>query len=158
MIELTAAAAISATLMVGSILVIRSSHAAWLAHEGDAAQAAAAEAVVRHVSRAVRQAGAVVSISGAAETAGWLQLADADGVVHYWEHTGTAEGFVDYNAPGARLARGIDRLVFTGYTAEGVAAATPSDVRLVEVLAQVTMPRGAGQTRLVTCRAWLRSW
>ncbi|MEN1680104.1 MAG: hypothetical protein AAGJ46_10960 [Planctomycetota bacterium] len=159
LLELTAAAALTASLMAGSMIVIRTSHAAWLAHEGDLVQSASAEAVVRHISRAVRQAESVVSITASSNTAGKLELLDIDGNVNSWAHTGTADGIVEYNAAGALLAEGIDELSFAGYEADGATlAGAPTEVQMVKVTAKVTLPRGGGQTRTVTCCCWVRSW
>lgn len=159
LLELVAAAALTASLMAASMIVIRTSHAAWLAHEGDLERASAAEAVVRHISRSVRQADAVVAISGSSDTTGAIELLDEDGGTNTWTHTGTSDGIVEYNATGALLAEGIDQLVLTGYEADGsTEAAEPSDIQLVKISASVTLPRNGGQSRTVTCFCWLRSW
>lgn len=154
-----AAAAITATLMASSMVVIRSSYAAWQAHEGDMARTAAADAVLRHIVRNIRQATAVTAITDPSDATGRLDLTNASGGAEYWEHTGTADGYVVYNASGAVLAEGIDTLVFTGYEADGATTTTTAaDVQLVRCTVTVTLPRGAGATRTVSCCGWLRSW
>ena len=32
------------------------------------------------------------------------------------------------------------------------------DIQVVRCTVQVTLPHGGGETRTITCRAWLRSW
>lgn len=153
------AAAITATLMASSMVVIRSSYTSWQAHEGDMQKAAAADAVVRHIVRNLRQAVAVYSITGASDTTGRLELTNSSGSTVYWEHTGTSDGIVVYNGSGVLLAEGIDELIFTGYEADGTTVTTvPQDVHLIKATVRVTLPRGAGQTRTVSCCGWVRSW
>lgn len=159
LLELMAAATITATLMVSSMVVIRSSYAAWAAHEGDMVKTSAADAVLRHIIRNLRQAASVSSLSDPSDTTGRLELIDADGATHYWEHTGTSDGIVEYNASGAVLAEGIDSLVFTGYESDGVTTTVVADdVHLVRCAITVTLPRGAGESRTVSCCGWIRSW
>lgn len=154
-----AAAAITATLMASTMVVIRSSYAAWEAHEGDLEKTAAADAVLRHLVRAIRQADSVSSITDSTDTTGRLDLLNASGGTDYWEHTGTADGVVVYNAAGAVLAEGIDSLVFTGYEADGTTTTTTAaDVHLIRCTVTVTLPRGAGETRTASCCGWVRSW
>lgn len=154
-----AATAITATLMASSMVVIRSSYAAWQAHEGDMVKTAAADAVLRHIIRNVRQAVSVSAITASSDTAGRLEVLNSSGGTDYWDHTGTSAGEVEFNASGALLADGIDQLVFTGYEADGVTTTTtPEDVQLVRCTVTVTLPRGVGQTRTVSCCAWVRSW
>ncbi len=159
LLEMLAATAITGTLMASSMIVVRSSYAAWQAHEGDLVKAEAAQAVLRHVVRGIRQAGSVVSISAASDTTGRLEMLDASSNSIYWEHTGTAEGVVVYSDSGARLASGIDELSFVGYEADGVTATTtPAEIQLIRCTVRVTLPRGAGQSRTVSCYGWIRSW
>ena len=57
------------------------------------------------------------------------------------------------------LAKSIDSMTFTGYKADGVTAATTvTDIQIVQCQVQITLPRGAGVTRTLSTRAWLRSW
>lgn len=159
LLELTAAMTITATLMASSMVVIRSSYAAWEAHEGDLVKAEAAQAVLRHIVRGIRQSTGVVSITAASDATGRLELLDAASANQYWEHTGTADGVVVYSAAGAVLAKGIDELYFTGYEADGVTpTTTASDVQLIRCTTRVTLHRGGGQTRTLSCYGWIRSW
>lgn len=158
LLELLAAATITATLMVSSMVVIRSSYAAWQAHEGDFTAASSADAVLRHIMRAVRQSEGVTAMTDSSDTTGRLDLV-VDGTALYWEHTGTSDGYVVYNSPTSIVASAIDSLIFTGYRADGVTVTTdPSEIQLIHCTVSVTMPRGGGQTRTVSCMAWLRSW
>ena len=154
-----AAVTIAATLMASSMVVLRSSFATWHAHEGDLVQMANADAVLRHIVRGIRQADSVVSITDGADTTGKLEMRDAAGATIYWEHTGGFTGEVVYNAAGSLLARDIDELIFVGYEADGVTATTnPNKVQLIHCSVKVTLPRGAGQTRTLSCYGWVRSW
>lgn len=158
LVELLIAATMTATLMVASMVVIRSSYAAWQAHEGDFAAASNADAVVRHIMRAIRQADGVVAMTDSSDTTGRLDIV-VDSVAMYWEHTGTADGYVVYNSPSGIVAAGIDSLTFTGYQADGATVTTdPTEVQLIRCEVGVTMPRGAGQSRTISCLGWIRSW
>lgn len=157
--EMVAATAITSSLMVSSMVVVRSSYAAWQAHQGDVDRLVSADAVLRHVVRGIRQAAEVSAITDSTNTTGRLDLVNAAGGTDYWEHTGTGDGYVVYNAAGAILAEGINQLTFVGYEADGVTeTTTPEDVQLIKCTVQVTLPRGAGQIRTVSCQGWLRSW
>jgi len=159
LLEMMAAVTIAATLMAASTVVLRSSYAAWQAHEGDLVQNANADAVLRHVIRGIRQADSVVSITDGSDTTGKLELRDASGNTIYWEHTAGFTGEVVYNAPAALLARDIDELIFVGYKADGVTTTTnPNQVQLIHCTVKVTLPRGAGQSRALSCYGWVRSW
>ncbi|MEM6331572.1 MAG: prepilin-type N-terminal cleavage/methylation domain-containing protein [Planctomycetota bacterium] len=159
LIELLAAVAITGTLMASSMVVIRSSYAAWQAHEGDLERTEAAYAVLRHIVRGIRQADGVASVTAASDTTGKLELVTAGGSNVYWEHTGTGDGVVVYNGTTGVLAMGIDQLSFTAYEADGATATTTADdIQLIRCTAKVTLPRGAGQTRTVTSYGWIRSW
>jgi hypothetical protein len=50
-------------------------------------------------------------------------------------------------------------LNFVGYEADGVTATTAvDDIQVVKCTVTVTLPRGSGVTRTLSCRAWIRSW
>jgi hypothetical protein len=57
------------------------------------------------------------------------------------------------------LAKGINSLTFTGYKADGVTATTTTtQIQEVQCSVQITLQRGAGVTRTISTRAWIRSW
>lgn len=159
LLEVMAAATITAMLMASAVVVLRSSYALWQAHDADFEQAENAHAVLRHIVRSVRQASEVTSITVPADDSGELGLtlasgvqiaytADAPGSVWHWTYPGPTQ---------AVLTPSIDSLAFAGYQADGVTlAADPADVQLVKATATVTMPTGSART--MSCSAWLRSW
>lgn len=159
LLELMAAATISATLMVSSVVLLRSSYAIWQAHDADHERAECAHAVLRHLVRTLRQATAVTSITGPTDDAGEIGLtmasgeqlaitADAPGVVWLWNYPGPVS---------SALAPNINSLIFAGYEADGVTlSADPADVQLVKATVEVTMPTGGART--LSCSAWIRSW
>lgn len=159
LMEVMAAATISATLMASTVVLLRSSYALWQAHDADHEQAENAHAVLRHLVRTLRQATDVVSITGPTDDAGAIALllasgdqidytADAPGAVWRWTYPGPV---------ASALAPNVDSLRFTGYEADGeTEAATPAEVQLVKASVTITMP--AGGTRTVSCKAWIRSW
>ncbi len=159
LLEVMAAATITASMMASTVVLLRSSYAVWRAHDEDHEQAENAHAVLRHIVRSLRQASAVTSITDPSDDAGEIGFvtaagtkivytADAPGAVWRWTYPGPV---------ASALAPNIDSLVFAGYEADGVSlAATPDEVQLVKVTARTTMPTGAART--VSCSAWIRSW
>ncbi|MGL4512036.1 MAG: hypothetical protein ACRCT8_03025 [Lacipirellulaceae bacterium] len=155
--EVMTALAVSAGMMASSMVVIRSSYAAWQAQEADLEKASATHAVVRHVVRGLRQSSGVIAITAAANPAGSLTISRADGTTATWAF---AAGDVNYSEDGGAsqpLATGLASLAFQGYGADGVTlTAAPADVQSVRTVVTVAMP--AAGTRSVSSFAWVRSW
>ncbi len=160
LLELITAAAVCSSLMTASLVVVRSSHGAWQAHEAEAEAADQVYSVLRHVVRTLRQAQAVNAITGPADNAGELVVTTAAGDQVAYSLTGS--GVVEYWHTGAtintKLAHGLTGLTFQGLATDGVSdAATPEDVQAVRILAAYNSGFGDGN-RTVTCIAWMRSW
>jgi hypothetical protein len=154
------ATTIMATLMASVVVVLRSGYAVWNAQEADIDTLENAYGVLRHFSQQIRQADGVIAISGPSDTTGDLSFLSAAGTTRSWSHNG-AQKQVTFNngVSGGLLARSIDTVTFTGYEADGVTQTiTVEDIQVVHCAVQVTLPRGAGVTRTVSCRAWIRSW
>jgi hypothetical protein len=108
----------------------------------------------------MRQADSVTIISLPSDTTGDLAFITATGIVRSWAHNGgTKEVHFNNGLSNQLLAKNIDAFTLSAYEADGV---TPTivvdDVQMVRCAVQVTLPRGGGQTRTVTCQAWIRSW
>ncbi len=160
--EVMTATTMMATLMASSVVLVRSSYSVWQATEADLERAENAYAVLRHVVRNVRQASAVSAISTASDTAGSLSLLMDTGDTRLWaRNAGTDQVFygVAPSSADQLLVESIDELLFVGYEADGVTATTtPADIQMIHCIARITMPAGGGQSRTVSCKAWLRSW
>jgi prepilin-type N-terminal cleavage/methylation domain-containing protein len=158
LLEMMTATAIMATLMTAVVVVVQSGYAVWNVQEQDMDVAENGYAVLRHFVRQVRQAQAVTSISAAGDTSGYLSLLGANGDTQTWTHDSSQVMFDDGGSP-ALLARQINQLSFTGYEADGVTPTTVvDDIQVVRCTVQLTLPHGGGETRTISCRAWLRSW
>jgi prepilin-type N-terminal cleavage/methylation domain-containing protein len=160
LLEMMVATAIMATLMSSVVVVMRSGYAVWNAQENDVDVLENGYGVLRHFVQQLRQADAVTAISASSDTTGDLSFTTATGVTRTWSHNGPAEQvYFNNGTSNQMLARNIDSLTFTGYEADGVTATTAvTDIQVVQCAVQVTLPQGAGVTRTLSCRAWIRSW
>lgn len=162
LLELMAAVTIMATLMASVVVLVRSSYAAWEAHETDMEAAETAYATLRHVVRHVRQASAIEAISTAADNSGNLSLVMHTGETRLWQHTGGSRQVLYGVAPSPAselVADGVNQMIFVGLEADGSTPTTvPSDIRCIKCIVQVTMPAGGGTSRTLSSHAWLRSW
>lgn len=154
------ATAIMATLMASVVVVMRSGYAVWNAQEADLDVLENGYGVLRHFVQQMRQADAVTAISAASDTTGDLTFTTSTGVPRTWSHNGAPEQVYFNNGTSNQLlANNIDTLTFTGYEADGATLTTVvNDVQVVQCSVQVTLPQGAGVTRTLSCRAWIRSW
>lgn len=157
LIEVMTALSLAATLMASSFVVLRSSYAAWQAHEADLDWAGNATAVLRHLVRHTRQAVGVSAISASSDTSGSLSVVSADGTTLGWDHSGTDVMLSVNGAAGQPLAGDIQSLSFEGFLADGLTPTTdPNDVQAFRSV--ITTQQPAGGTRTVSSFTWLRSW
>lgn len=157
LLEVMTAVTLSATMMASSFVVLRSTYAAWQAHESDLETAGNASAVLRHLVRCVRQSTEVSAITAGNDSSGSLSVINQDGSTLTWEHLGTSVTLSTDSGAAQPLADGIESLSFEGYQADGVTLTTdPEDVQLVRAI--VTAPMPAGGIRTISSYAWMRSW
>jgi type II secretory pathway pseudopilin PulG len=154
------ATTIMATLLASVVVVMRSGYAVWNAQEADIDVLENAYGVVRHFVQQMRQADSVTIISAPSDTTGDLTFLTSTGTTRSWSHNGGPEEvYFNNGVTSGMLANSIDALSFTGYEADGTTQTTVvDDIQVVQCAVQVTLPRGAGVTRTVSCRAWIRSW
>jgi hypothetical protein len=154
------ATAMMATLMTSVVVVMRSGFAAWNAQEADIDTLENGYGVLRQFVQQMRQADAVTVISAANDTTGDLTFTTGTGAIRTWSHNGAPEQVYFNNGTSNQLlAKNIDTLTFIGYEADGVTQTTVvTDIQVVKCAVQVTLPQGAGVTRTLSCRAWIRSW
>lgn len=152
-----AAAAITATLMAASTVVLRSSYAAWQAHEDDLEVAGSANAVLRHIVQVVRQASGVTAVSGSGDTTGTLTILRTDGSSVTWALASPdVTHQIDAGATQP-IATDITGLEFIGYQADGTTETTePADIRSVRCVVSANQPSGG--TRTVSSTIWMRAW
>lgn len=164
MLELVIAGSMMAVIMTSLSVVMRTSRQAWDAGEGDYSKLHQGHSVVRHFVRAAREAKAVDSIAAGGSE---IVLRDVDGTTRRWTWdvvgSGTMQGTVttrtSTDKTDAILAYDINQLRFVGYKADGkTVTTTPGDIHLVEVTAEVTLPRGHQSQRRIVSKVWIRSW
>ncbi len=149
------------TMLLGTVsLVLRTGRLAWEAHESDFTRIEAAQATMRHMVRAVRQARRVVSASPAGDTSGFLSLEMADGQILAWEHDEATNTVLHgVNAADSLLADRISGLEILSFEADGVTpAATAATTQSLEIRVTVTLERETGAQRTVSSWAWVRAW
>ncbi|TWT48870.1 prepilin-type N-terminal cleavage/methylation domain-containing protein [Botrimarina hoheduenensis] len=157
LLEVMTTLALSATLMTSSMVVLRSSYATWRLHEEELDRAGAANAVLRHLVRGVRQANAVTAVTATAAPNGALSVQLNDGLVATWTYS---SGTVLYQMTGGSpqtLSDNITGLSFTGYEADGVTTTdNPSDIHALRCAVTTTLPSGANRT--ASSFTWVRAW
>jgi prepilin-type N-terminal cleavage/methylation domain-containing protein len=160
LLEMMVATTIMATLMASVVVVMRSGYAVWNAQTNDIDALENAYGVLRHFVQQMRQADSVTSISAPSDLAGSLSFLTASGTTRTWTHGGgTKEVIFNSGTSSGLLAKKIDAITFVGYQADGTTQTTlVDDIQMVECAVQVTLPQGAGLTRTVSCRAWIRTW
>jgi hypothetical protein len=131
----------------------------WTAQEADIDVLENGYGVLRHFCRQMRQATAITAITAAANTTGSLSFTTTAGATCTWARDASSNVYYNNGTSNQLLAKGINSLAFTAYKADGVTATTTiTDIQVVQCQVQVTLPRGAGITRTLTTRAWIRTW
>lgn len=157
LMEVMTSLTIAATLMTASMVVLRSNYAVWTHHEVSLDRAGAANAVLRHVVRGIRQAADVTAITPSTTTSGSISLQRADGQTETWTH---ALGSVTYRIDSGSeqmLSDAITSMVFEGYEADGTTLTTnPSDVHVVRCVVTASVPGEGDQA--ASSYAWVRAW
>jgi prepilin-type N-terminal cleavage/methylation domain-containing protein len=160
LLEMMVATAMMATLMTSVVVVMRSGYAVWNAQEADIDVLENGYGVLRHFIQQMRQADSVTIISLPSDTTGDLTFVTPTGAIRSWSHNGgPKEIYFNNGISNQLLAKNIDALSFTGYKADGATQTTVVDeIQVVKCAVQVTLPRGGGLARSVSCQAWIRSW
>lgn len=157
LLEVMTAVSLSATMMASSFMVLRSTYAAWEAHESDLDRAGQATATLKHLTRCVRQAEGIAAISTAVDTSGSLSLIDQSGSLITWDHQGTSVTLTIDSGSQQPLADEVLSLTFEGYQADGTTLTTdPDEVQAVRVSVTTQLPSGASRT--MSSFVWVRSW
>jgi prepilin-type N-terminal cleavage/methylation domain-containing protein len=159
LLEMMAATAIMATVTAAVVVVMNTGFSAWKAQEADIDILENGYGVLRHFARQLRQATGVTAITAAGNTTGSLSFTTAAGATCTWARNSSSDVYYNNGTSNQLLAKSIDSLTFTGYKADGITATTTvTDIQVVQCQVQITLPRGAGITRTLTSRAWVRSW
>jgi type II secretory pathway component PulJ len=159
LLELMAATAIMATVTAAVVVVMNTGYRVWTAQEADIDLLENGYGVLRHFARQLRQANAISAITAAGNTMGSLSFVLPSGATCTTARNASADVYFNNGISNQLLAKNINSLTFTGYKADGITATTNvADIQIVQCQVQVTLPRGAGITRTLTTRAWLRSW
>jgi prepilin-type N-terminal cleavage/methylation domain-containing protein len=159
LLEMMAATAIMSTVTAAVVVVMNSGFSAWKAQEADIDVLENGYGVLRHVARQLRQSTSVTAITAAGNTTGSLSFIMASGAACTLARNASSDVYYNNGTSNQLLAKSIDSMTFTGYKADGITATTTvTDIQVVQCQVQITLARGAGVTRTLTTRAWLRSW
>jgi len=160
LLELVLAMTVMSVMVTAVTVVMRTGYSAWKAQSDDMAVTTEVNAMLRHVVRRVRQAEAVTAISKPSNIEGNLSLQMPTGNTFVWEHEKqSGETRFGVGTADSLLCRGVSKLIITGYEADGVTTTdVPGDVQSVKVEAHYDLPRQTHGARVLSCRAWLRSW
>src|SRR5829696_2543311 len=159
LLEMMAATAIMSTVTAAVVVVMNTGFAAWKAQEADIDVLENGYGVLRHVARQLRQSTSVTAITASGTTTGSLSFIMPSGAACTIARDALSDVYYNNGTSNQLLAKSIGSMTFTGYKADGVTATTTiTDIQMVQCQVQITLPRGAGITRTLTTRAWLRSW
>src|SRR6476469_8671732 len=159
LLEMMAATAIMSTVTAAVVVVMNTGFSAWKAQEADIDVLENGYGVLRHFARQLRQSTGVSAITAAGNTTGSLSFTLASGATCTTARNASSDVYFNNGTSNQLLAKSIDSLTFTGYKADGVTATTTvTDIQVVQCQVQITLPRGAGATRTLPTRAWLRTW
>jgi hypothetical protein len=160
LLEMMVATTIMATIMASVVVVMRSGYAVWNAQVADIDVLENGYGVLRHFVQQMRQADSIAAISLPSDTTGDLSFVTATAVTRAWTHNGgPKEVYLNNGVSNQLLAKSIDTLTFTAYEADGVTQTTVvSDIQVIKCSVQITLPQGAGVSRTISCRAWVRTW
>ena len=154
-----AATAIMATITASVVVVMRSGYAVWNAQEADIDVLENGYGVLRHFVRQMRQGTAITAITASNNTLGSLSFTTPTPVTCTWARNASNDVYFNNGTSNQLLAKNINSLTFTGYKADGITATTTiGEIQVVQCQVQITLPRGAGVTRTLTTRAWVRAW
>jgi type II secretory pathway pseudopilin PulG len=159
LLEMMAATAIMSTVTAAVVVVMHTGYSAWIAQEADIDVLENGYGVLRHFARQLRQSTNVTAITAAGNTTGSLSFTTATGAACTVARNASSDIYYNNGTSNQLLAKSINSMTFTGYKADGITATTTvTDIQVVQCQVQITLPRGAGVTRTLTTRAWLRSW
>lgn len=159
LLEMMAATAIMAMITASVVVVMRSGYAVWNAQEADIDILENGYGVLRHFVTQMRQGTAVTAITASGNTLGSLSFTTPTGATRTWTRNSSNDVYFNNGTSNQLLAKSINSLTFTGYKADGITATTTvGEIQILQCQVQITLPRGAGVTRTLTTRAWLRSW
>jgi prepilin-type N-terminal cleavage/methylation domain-containing protein len=159
LLEMMAATAIMAMITASVVVVMRSGYSVWNAQEADIDVLENGYGVLRHFVTQMRQGTAVTAITASNNTLGSLSFTTPTPVTRTWTRNGSNDVYFNNGTSNQLLAKGINSLTFTGYKADGVTATTTvGEIQVVQCQVQITLPRGAGITRTLSTRAWVRAW
>jgi prepilin-type N-terminal cleavage/methylation domain-containing protein len=159
LLEMMAAMAIMSTVTAAVVVVMNTGFSAWKAQEADIDVLENGYGVLRHFARQLRQSTNITAITAAGNTTGSLSFLLPSGATCTIARNASSDVYYDNGMSNQLLAKSVDSMAFTGYKADGITATTTvTDIQVVECQVQITLPRGAGVTRTLTTRAWLRAW
>jgi type II secretory pathway pseudopilin PulG len=159
LLEMMAATAMMSTVTAAVVVVMNTGFSVWKAQEADINVLENGYGVLRHVARQLRQSTSVTAITAAGNTTGSLSFTLPSGATCTWARNASSDVYYNNGTSNQLLAKSIDSMTFTGYKADGITATTTvTDIQIVQCQVQITLPRGAGITRTLTTRAWIRSW
>ncbi len=161
LLELAIATAMLSVLTVSCMVLVGTSYDAWNRHEDDHASRQAGLAVLRHLTRHVRQSKSVTAISSSNDTSGSLSITDANGQTLVWDHDAASkEVRFGVNTATDVLATGIEELSFVGIKNNGwETTTTVGEIYSVQCTTKVSLAHLSGAEIVTTSsQAWLRAW
>lgn len=159
LLEMMAATAIMSTITAAVVVVMNTGFSVWKAQEADIDVLENGYGVLRHFARQLRQTTNITAITASNNTTGSLSFTMASGAACTVARNSSSDVYYNNGTSSQLLAKSISSMTFTGYKADGITATTNvADIQVVQCQVQVTLPRGAGVTRTLTTRAWLRAW
>lgn len=144
LLEVVLALSLMSVISVLSAHAVRTTRQAWDIQDQRSDRLQHLSGTLAHITRGVRTARDVVSVSGPTVTAGNLEITLPDDSVVKWlldDIEREVRYEIDGASPAHLLATGVNSLTFECFQIDGVTPTTvPADVRLIRVTASVTTP------------------
>jgi hypothetical protein len=160
LLEMIIASTLMTMVLAAVSVVMRTGRAAWEAHEADFTRLTACHATLRHIVRQVRQAEAVLSVSGPTDNSGSISIRLPNDSALVWDHdAATNRVFFGEGVADSLLAEDISQLNIQAYCADGTTPATSVDqIQCVVVTLAVNLPRDTNPVRTISSWVWIRTW
>ncbi len=162
LLEMVIAMTLLSIVMTAATVVLRTSREAWDAHEADHVRLRTAHAAVRHIVRAVREAGEIVNITTGATTNTRLTVILSDGDTLTWQHDSSRKTIsltqTSVSNTPTVIAEGVETLEFVPFRVDGgrFQSSMMHRAQEIEVAVGVLLPRETPVVRRAASRVWLR--
>lgn len=156
LLEAIFALTLSALIMTPVVGILRTSRELWTHIQHDQASTDSAHATLRHISRQLRTAKALTSVSTRSGRITELQFVAADGQVCGWKHD-VRSNEVEFSRSGVTglLAENIEQLTLEGFDSLSKPTTVGSEIQLLKCTA-TSSQKSTNAKYTASCSIWIR--